>query len=107
MKHRDLTREQAAERLRRFNALIRQYAAPRGLTLIDADAAFDGLDRARLQWDFAHMTFEGYELLAETMYEAIRNGGLVRGDESPRRLELMAKYRRADGRDQAAVRHPR
>lgn len=67
MKHRNLTRGDAAERLRRFNALIRQYAAQRALTLVDAEAAFDGLDRGRLQWDFAHMTFEGYELLAETM----------------------------------------
>ncbi len=99
-----LTREDAADRLRHFNALIRRYAADHGLVLIDAAAAFEGLDRSRLQWDFAHMSFEGYELLAETMYEALRQAGTIQGDESQRRLELMVKYASVNNSDQEPAR---
>lgn len=104
MTYHNLTHEDAAERLRHFNVLIRQYAVQNGLTLIDAAAAFDGLDRARLQTDFAHMTFDGYELLAETMYEGLRQANVIDGDASPRRVELMTKYTRADGADRAPTR---
>lgn len=91
-----LTRQDAAEHLRHLNALIRRYAADHGLILVDAAAAFDTLDRGQLQWDFAHMSFEGYELLAETMYEALRQAGAIDGAPSARRAELVAKYRLAN-----------
>jgi len=93
MKQHGQNAAQAAAALHRFNDLIRSSARERGLLLIDAEAAFADLDRAKLQWDFAHMTSEGYELLANVMYEALRLGGYVAGEPSPRLEELRAKYR--------------
>ncbi len=94
MKDRRITREGAASCMHTFNHVIRDYAASRRLPLIDTAAVFDGLDRRRLQWDFAHFSNEGYELLAETMYEALRQAGIVQGEQSSRREELLAKYRK-------------
>jgi lysophospholipase L1-like esterase len=96
MKHHSLTRQDAADYLRQFDDLIKQYATDHGLVLIDAAAAFESLDRSRLQSDFCHMTFEGYELLAETMYETLRQAHVIQGSERPRRAELLAKYKLAD-----------
>ena len=79
--------------LARFNDLIRDYAESRDLLLIDAAAAFSTLDRAMLQTDFAHLSAEGYELLAEVIYAGLRRGGYVRGETSPRFAELRDKYR--------------
>jgi lysophospholipase L1-like esterase len=93
MKQRRLTPRQAAETLQRFNNLIREYAGSRNLVLIDAEEAFGGLDRDQLLWEFAHMTAEGYELLAEVMYDGLLSAGIVRGQTSPRRAELVHKYR--------------
>jgi lysophospholipase L1-like esterase len=93
MKHRGLKPDQAAASLDRFNGLIRDYAKDRGLVLIDAVDSFADLDRGRLQLDFAHFTSEGYELLAEVMYEGLRSAGVVRGDPSARYEQLRAKYR--------------
>jgi lysophospholipase L1-like esterase len=88
------TVEEAADHLARFNDLIRTYAAEHGLVLIDAARIFEPLDRRRLQWDFAHMHNEGYELLAEVMYEELRRAGVLAGDPRPRYKELLAKYQR-------------
>ena len=88
-----LDREQAAATLARFNEVIRDYARSRNLLLIDVAATFAALDRGKLQWDFAHLTPEGYELLAEVIYEGLRGGGYVRGEASPRLVELRDKYR--------------
>lgn len=92
MKTRKLTPGEAAQSLRRFNDLIRQYAKARGLILIDAEAAFANLDRGTLQYDFAHMHAEGYELLAELMYDGLVRAGAVTGAPSPRRDVLLQKY---------------
>lgn len=93
MQEHGLSPERAAEFLERFDALIAGYArSHHGLVLIDAAAAFDDLDRARLQRDFAHMSDEGYELLAETMYESLRAAGALRGQRSERLEELRARY---------------
>jgi lysophospholipase L1-like esterase len=97
MKQHDLDPAQAAAALDRFNALIRAYARDHGLLLIDAARAFASLDRARLQWDFAHMHPDGYELLAEVIHRALVDGGAVPGARSPRLEALTAKYARADG----------
>jgi len=93
MKNHVLSPREAAESHQRFNEVIRAYARKRQLALIDAEAVFSNLDRAALQWDFAHFTSEGYELLAEVMYDALRSQGLVSGAPSPRLRELIAKYR--------------
>ncbi len=93
MKTRALSPQDAAASHQRFNDVIRGYARHRRLALIDAEAAFSTLDRASLQTDFAHFTAEGYELLAEIMYESLRTQGIVAGEPSPRMRELIAKYR--------------
>jgi lysophospholipase L1-like esterase len=92
MKLHGLEPVQAAAALDRFNGLIRDYAKDRGLVLIDAADSFAHLDRAKLQLDFAHFTQEGYELLAEAMYEGLRSAGIVKGDPSARYEQLRAKY---------------
>jgi lysophospholipase L1-like esterase len=94
MKSRDLGPEQAAEALARFNELIREHARERALLLVDVAHAFESLDRERLFWDFAHLHFEGYELLAELIYDGLRQGGLIQDAPSPRRDALLEKYRR-------------
>jgi hypothetical protein len=93
MKEHRLSPQQAAEALARFNDLIRSFARSHGLVVIDAAHEFVDLDRARIQLDFAHMTPEGYELLAEVMYDALRRAGVVDGKPSPRLAELRSKYR--------------
>ena len=61
----------AASYARTLNDQIRSYARERNVYLIDDAAAFERLDRARLQVDWAHMISDGYELLAWTMFEAM------------------------------------
>lgn len=78
-----------------LNNQLRGFARGRNLPLIDAAAAFENLDRARLLWDWAHMRAEGYELLAWTMYDGLRREGVVEGDAGARESELLAKYRLA------------
>jgi lysophospholipase L1-like esterase len=92
MKHRGLTPVQAAAALGRFNDLLREYARGHGLVLIDAASTFDHLDRARLQWDFAHMHAEGYELLAEIIYRDLVQTGALAGERSSRLDVLSAQY---------------
>jgi lysophospholipase L1-like esterase len=94
MQKENLTPEQAADFMNQFNDLIRDYAGKNGLVLIDAAYAFENLDRARLQWDFAHMHSEGYELLAETMYATLRAEKVIDGEKRPRLEELKAKYQK-------------
>jgi lysophospholipase L1-like esterase len=97
MQRHELSREDAAKLLARFNAEIRDHARRHGLLLVDMAEAFARLDRRRLQWDFAHMSSEGYELMAETFYEALRQAGHASGRPSPRREQLVLKYERIDG----------
>jgi lysophospholipase L1-like esterase len=92
MKQHDLTAVQAAASLDRFNDLIREYARSQGLILIDSAESFSRLDRGRLQWDFAHMSADGYELLAEVLYRGLVDAGAVRGGRSGRLEALMAQY---------------
>jgi lysophospholipase L1-like esterase len=96
MKHRGLTPVQAAAALGRFNDLLREYARDHGLVLIDVARTFDQLDRARLQWDFAHMHAEGYELLAEMIYRGLVQAGALPGERSSRLDVLAADYARRD-----------
>jgi lysophospholipase L1-like esterase len=94
MRKHGLTPDQAAARLGDFNFLLRTFAAEHQLVLIDAATPFEPLDRHSLQYDYCHLHPEGYELLAEVMYEGMRQAGVVTGQPSPRRDELLAKYRR-------------
>lgn len=92
MKQHDLTPIQATVALERFNDVIREYARGHGLILIDSAESFSSLDRGRLQWDFAHLSADGYELLAEVMYRGLVDAGAVRGERSGRLEVLAAKY---------------
>lgn len=76
-----------------FNDQLRDYARTRGLDAIDMAAAFQTLDRAKLQWDWAHMSSEGYELMAWNMFFAMQKAGIVQGQEDQRYGSLSAKYR--------------
>ncbi len=55
MRKHGLSRKDAAAMLERLNAVLRDYAASRGLILVDMAAAFGTLNRPRLMRDFAHM----------------------------------------------------
>lgn len=76
-----------------LNEQLRNFARGRGLDLIDLAAAFQTLDRAKLQWDWAHMTSEGYELMAQVMFSALKKSGIVGGLQDPGYLPLLTKYR--------------
>lgn len=76
-----------------LNGEFRAFARSRGLPLIDTAAAFEDLDRGRLQWDWAHMYPEGYELLAWTMFDALRDRRIIEGQRAPRHTALLEKYR--------------
>jgi lysophospholipase L1-like esterase len=92
MRIHDCSPQTGADDLHRFNDLIRAYVRERNLTLVDEAAVFDPLDRGAIMWDFAHMNGEGYELLAEVMYEALRSSHIVDGEPSSRRRDLQHKY---------------
>ncbi len=92
MRKHGLSRKDAAAMLERLNAVLRDYAASRGLILVDMAAAFGTLNRPRLMRDFAHMHDEGYELIAEIIFDHLRRRGLVEGMESSRLAALREKY---------------
>jgi lysophospholipase L1-like esterase len=75
-----------------LNDQLRDFAQTRGLALIDTAASFQTLDRTKLQWDWAHMTSDGYELVAWTMFSALQKEGIVQGQEDPRYSSLLSKY---------------
>ena len=92
MRKHGLDREDAAAMLARLNAVLRDYAVSRGLVLVDLAAAFEPLNRPRLMRDFFHMHDEGYELIAEIIFDHLRRRGLVEGMESSRLAALRKKY---------------
>ncbi|HCM42316.1 MAG TPA: hypothetical protein DIS66_03250 [Candidatus Omnitrophica bacterium] len=95
MNQANMSAAEAAVYMGKFNNLIRDYARENNLLLIDSAREFESLDRAQLQWDFAHMHAEGYELLAETMYEKLRELEIIQGAARPRLQELTAKYKKS------------
>jgi len=85
--------EQTAAFVGELNQELRRFAHSHGATVVDAARVFDALDRSRLQWDFAHMTRDGYELLAWTMFDALRESGVVAGRDDARFRALVETYR--------------
>src|SRR5437879_1466579 len=75
------------------NEQLRAFAHRRSLEVIDVAATFEGFDRAKLQWDWAHMTSEGYELMAWTMFSALQRASVLQREDDRRYDELLAKYR--------------
>jgi lysophospholipase L1-like esterase len=76
-----------------LNDTLRGFAASRNLHLIDMEAVFENLDRQRLQFDWAHMYPDGYELMAWNMCGALIRAGIVQGELGSRPEELITKYR--------------
>jgi lysophospholipase L1-like esterase len=87
-----LTPETVVPFVNQFNDQLRDFARTRGLGLIDMAAAFQTLDRAKLQWDWAHMSSEGYELMAWNMFLALQKAGILQGQEDQRYTALSARY---------------
>jgi lysophospholipase L1-like esterase len=82
----------AARFVGELNDQLRLFARTRGLVLIDTASVFANLDRTRLQFDFAHMNPDGYELMAWTMFSALRGAGRVKGELDPRYQQLLSMY---------------
>jgi lysophospholipase L1-like esterase len=92
VKSHQLTPTDAARLVAELNDQLRLFAHTRDLPLIDMAAVFDRLDRTRLQFDFAHMNPDGYELMAWTMFSALRGAGVVKGELDQRYQQLLSMY---------------
>jgi lysophospholipase L1-like esterase len=93
VKNHNFTPAQTARFVGEMNAELRSFAGTHGTALIDLAAIFDPLDRTRLQWDFAHMYADGYELMAWVMFDALGKAGLFKAQPSGRYAELLSSYR--------------
>jgi len=71
----------AHEHLRRFNEMVRSYAHQKGIVVADSERFFSGMERENLLWDFAHFTDEGYELLAKSIFKAMADSGVIKGNQ--------------------------
>lgn len=96
MKKHGVTPVQAEQELATFNNLIRTYAKEHSIMLVDADNYFSNLDRSKLQWDFAHMNNDGYQLLADLIYDNLRKSSIVQGAPNLEFLVLTKKYQLPD-----------
>jgi lysophospholipase L1-like esterase len=67
----------AYQHLGRFNDLIRDYAKENGLVLIDSANRFESVKREEIMWDFCHFTDVGYRMFAETIFNGLRDQGLL------------------------------
>ena len=93
MPRHDVSPVQAAALVAAMNEELRRFARSRRAHVIDTAAAFDRLDRTKLQYDWAHMTSDGYELIAWTMYDALVDAGIVRSSgHAARALQLRMQY---------------
>jgi len=93
MTNHHITPDAAPAWMERINGQLRAFASTRSLSLIDLAAAFGDLDRSKLQYDWAHMTSEGYELMAWNMFTAMEKEGIVHGQEDTRYAQLLAQFR--------------
>jgi len=93
IKSQQVTPTDAARFVADLNDQLRLFARARGLLLIDAAGVFANLDRTRLQVDFAHMNQDVYELMAWTMFSALRDAGLVKGEIDARYQQLLSMYK--------------
>jgi hypothetical protein len=101
-----LTPTEAAHFVDELNQQLRQFAASHDTVLVDTAGIFDVLDRTRLQFDFAHMFKDGYELMAWSMFDAMRAAGVVSARPSDRYQQLLSTYRHASA-DETSSDHPR
>jgi len=92
MQQNSIDEKTAAECLQKFNDVIRELAETQNVLLVDLAEKFQKMDRAKLQWDFAHFTDEGYELLAGEIYQALAAAGVFPPLPNPRHDFLKRKY---------------
>jgi len=97
MTQRKITPQGMVPLVQALNNELRDFARTRGLNLIDTTVAFETLARDKLQWDWAHMTSDGYELMAWTIFSALRHDGVVQAEEDPRYASLLSRYRVRNG----------
>jgi lysophospholipase L1-like esterase len=83
---------QTAHFLDELNDQLKRFARAQRTGLIDLAATFGPLDRRRLQFDFAHMKKDGYELMAWAMTDALHRAGLFETRQSDRYQELLRAY---------------
>ena len=88
-----LSPTQAAHFVDDLNQQLRQFAASRDTVLVDTAGIFAALDRTRLQFDFAHMFKDGYELMAWSLFDALRSSGVISARPSDRYQKLLSTYR--------------
>ncbi|HYM00226.1 MAG TPA: SGNH/GDSL hydrolase family protein, partial [Blastocatellia bacterium] len=87
-----LTPPDAARYVAELNGVLKEFTRARNLSLIDLAAAFENLDRQRLQFDWAHMYPDGYELMAWNMLNALYQAGILHGQQDSRFSQLVSKY---------------
>lgn len=92
MKRSKLSPAQAADSLSAFNNLIREMPLDHRDRLLDLEKAFANLDRGKMQFDFCHFNDDGYELMAENIYDGLRSQRIIKGELRPRRDTLLKKY---------------
>ena len=90
-------KEQMVTLLDRFNDVIRHFAATRGVLLIDSARDFEPLNRPALMTDFAHMTPDGYRLMAELIAKGMIDAGWVNAKPPADFEGLRGRYTRSTG----------
>lgn len=83
---------EAAALLKPFNTLIEQYTRDKGILFVDMARVFEDLDRPKLLWDYAHMSEDGYRIVAHVFYRRLLQAGELHGRENPELDALLEKY---------------
>jgi hypothetical protein len=99
--------QQAPHYVDQLNEQLRAAARGAAVELLDLAAEFDRYDRSQLQFDWAHMHADGYELMAWTMFSALVEHGIVQSVGADRRFdELTARYLRKTKLPMASISRP-
>jgi lysophospholipase L1-like esterase len=99
--------QQAPHYVDQLNEQLRAAARGAAVELLDLAAEFDRYDRSQLQFDWAHMHPDGYELMAWTMFSALVEHGIVQSVGADRRFdELTARYLRKTKLPMASISRP-
>jgi lysophospholipase L1-like esterase len=85
--------EQAPSYVAALNDQLRAVAEAQRADVLDLSSTFERFDRSRLQFDWAHMHADGYELMAWSMFTAMVDRRIVGSDGQTARAEaLRARY---------------
>jgi lysophospholipase L1-like esterase len=90
-----------------LNDQLRGVAREAGAVLLDLAAEFGRYDRSKLQFDWAHMHKDGYELMAWNMFAALAERKIVETTGPlPRYDDLRARYLRSTKLPSTSVSRP-